>query len=78
MRILITNGHLRPGGVERSLVSFLHAIDYTKHSVDLLLLEGGGAFLTQIPKEVNVRIVDLQPVYGGFFSTVGRLLKAGE
>lgn len=78
MRILITNGHLRPGGVERSLVSFLHAIDYTKHSVDLLLLEGGGAFLTQIPKEVNVRFVDLQPVYGGFFSTVGRLLKAGE
>lgn len=75
MKILITNGHLRPGGVERSLISLLHAIDYKKHTVDLLLLEGGGAFLTQIPKEVNVRIVDLHPIYGGFFATAGRLLK---
>ena len=75
MRILITNGHLRPGGVERSLVSFLNAIDYSKHTVDLLLFEGGGAFLTQIPKEVNVRIVDLHPLYGGFLPTIGRLLK---
>lgn len=69
---------MRPGGVERSLVSFLHAIDYAEHTVDLLLFEGGGAYLDQIPQEVNVKIVDLQPTYGGLLPVIGKLMKQGQ
>lgn len=42
MKILITNGHLGIGGVEKSLVDLLKSIDYSKHQVDLLLFEGLG------------------------------------
>ena len=58
-RILITNGHMKVGGVEKSLVNLLNAIDYSKYCVDLILFEGTGEYFTDIPKEVNVIICDL-------------------
>ncbi len=41
------------GGGERSLINLLQLIDYEKYDVDLLLLKEKGAFLCQVPKEVN-------------------------
>lgn len=69
-QILITNGHLRIGGVEKSLVNFLNAIDYSKYNVDLLLFEGAGDYLSAIPKEVNVVLCDLTKTYGSLFQVV--------
>ena len=74
-RILITNGHLHIGGVEKSLVNFLHAIDYSKYEVDLLLFEGSGELLSEIPKEVSVIQCDLTPTYGSFFQVIKNGLK---
>ena len=45
---------LNVGGVEKSLVNLLNMIDYKKYSVDLLLFQRKGAFLKQIPGEVNL------------------------
>lgn len=70
MRLLITNGHLGIGGVEKSLVDLLKSIDYSKHQVDLLLFEGLGEYLSQIPSEVNIILCDLRPTYGSFKKTM--------
>ena len=69
-KILITNGHLRIGGVEKSLVNFLRAIDYSRYDVDLLLFEGTGEYLSEVPKEVNIILCDLSQTYGSFFDVV--------
>lgn len=54
-QILIVNGHLNVGGVERSLVDLLKHFDYNKYSVDLILLEDLGDYANEIPKEVKVK-----------------------
>ena len=69
-RILITNGHLRIGGVEKSLVNFLQAVDYSQYSVDLMLFEGTGEYLSEVPEEVNVIVCDLTKTYGSFFGVI--------
>lgn len=75
MKLLFVNGHLKIGGVEKSLVDLLNSIDYTKHQVDLLLFEGLGEYINQIPKEVNVISCDLTPTFGSFFSSIFKALK---
>lgn len=74
MKLLFVNGHLQIGGVEKSLVNLLNAIDYSKHQVDLLLFEGLGEYKNQLPEEVNVIKCDLTKTYGSFFSSVGKAL----
>ena len=69
-KILITNGHLKVGGVEKSLVNFLRAVDYSRYDVDLLLFEGAGEYLSEIPKEVNITLCDLKKTYGSFSDVV--------
>lgn len=69
-KILFVNGHLNVGGVERSLVDLLCNLDYNKYEVDLLLLEGLGDYLQQIPKEVNVVFVDTTKAYGPFLKSL--------
>ncbi len=69
-RILITNGHMKVGGVEKSLVNLLNAIDYSKYCVDLILFEGAGEYYADIPKEVNVIICDLTETYGNLLQVI--------
>lgn len=64
MRILIVNGHLHIGGVEKSLLNLLKAFDYSQHQVDLLLVEDLGEFRDEIPSQVRVFYYDLKPTYG--------------
>lgn len=45
---------LDTGGAERSLVNLLQELDYSRYSVDLLLLKARGEFLKQLPQEVNL------------------------
>ncbi len=53
-RILFVMDSLGIGGSERSLVTLLSLLDYSKHSIDLQLFTRGGQFEQFLPKEVNV------------------------
>ena len=52
--ILFIMNNLHCGGAEKSLVSLLQIIDYSKYNVDLLLFKKEGLFLNKLPKEVHV------------------------
>ena len=45
---------LRIGGAEKSLITILNLLDYSKYDVDLYLLNHSGEFYNMIPKQVNV------------------------
>ncbi len=53
-KIIITNWGMEIGGVERSLIGLLNAIDYKEYEVDLFLCKHCGEFLDMIPHEVNL------------------------
>ncbi len=76
--IILVNGNLAVGGVERALVSLLTAIDFDKYNVDLLLLQPGEDYLGEIPKQVNVIRRDITKAYGPIFGTLKRTLKDGD
>ena len=78
IKILFVNGHLKIGGIEKTLIDLLNHIDYTKYDVDLLLLEGGGVFLDLLPASVNVIQFDNRKAYGPFLSTMWTNLKRGD
>jgi len=52
--ILFVMNNLHCGGAEKSLVSLLQLLDYSKYNVDLLLFKKEGIFLDKLPKEVNM------------------------
>lgn len=45
---------LEIGGAEKSLLSILNTIDYSKYEIDLFLYEQKGELMKQLPKEVNL------------------------
>lgn len=77
-KILFVNGHLKIGGIEKTLVDLLNYIDYSKYDVDLLLLEGGGEFLCQLPTCVNVIQFDNRNAYGPLLKTIWFNLIRGD
>ena len=77
-KILFINGHLIVGGVERSLVDVLRHLDYDKYDVDLLLLEGYGDYLPEIPQEVNVMMYPLNDAGGPLLPTLWKNLIHGH
>ena len=52
--ILFVIDSLTCGGAEKSLVSLLNNIDYSKYNVDLLLFKRGGEFEKFLPSKVNL------------------------
>lgn len=77
-KLLFVNGHLNVGGVEKSLVDLLRWLDYSKYDVDLLLLEGTGDYLDQIPENVNIINKDTREAYGSFSHSILQNLKRGK
>ena len=75
MKLLFVNGHLKIGGVEKSLVDLLKSMDYSQHEVDLLLFEGLGDYADQIPPQVHIILCDLHPTYGPFAQAMWNALK---
>lgn len=73
--ILFINGHLNVGGVERSLVDVLKHFNYNKYNVDLLLLEGLGDYLAEIPKNVNIINKDTRPAFGPIATSIKQNLR---
>lgn len=53
-KILFLCDYMGCGGSERSLISLLSTLDYSKVDVDLLLTRRGGVFEPYLPKEVNI------------------------
>lgn len=53
-KVLFVINSMMCGGAEKSLISLLPLIDYSKYSVDLQLFRKSGEFLELIPKEVNI------------------------
>lgn len=52
--VLFIMNKLVCGGAEKSLISVLQSIDYSKYKVDLFLFKHEGIFLSKLPKEVNL------------------------
>lgn len=48
--LLLINGHINTGGVEKSLIDILKQLDYTHFDVDLLLLEELGDYAAELPQ----------------------------
>ncbi|MCQ2267590.1 MAG: glycosyltransferase [Bacteroidaceae bacterium] len=53
-KLLFIIDSLRVGGAEKSLVTLLNLIDYSKYEVDLQLFAYGGMFEQFVPKDVNI------------------------
>lgn len=53
-KILFVLDSLRIGGAEKSLITLLSLLDYSKYDVDLQLFAFDGAFMQSLPQEVNV------------------------
>lgn len=60
-KILFVINSLTIGGSEKSLVSLLSLIDYSKYQIDLLMFKRGEEFDKYIPREVN--ILDIPKYY---------------
>lgn len=52
--LLFVMNKLSCGGAEKSLISLLHLIDYSKYNVDLYLFKHEGFLMNQLPKEVTL------------------------
>ena len=53
-KILFVINSLAIGGSEKSLISLLSLLDYSKYEVDLIIFKKGEPFDRYIPKEVNI------------------------
>ena len=53
-KLLFVIESLGIGGAEKSLVTLLNLMDYSKYDVDLLLFSAGGAFQSLLPPEVRL------------------------
>ncbi|WP_242214350.1 glycosyltransferase [Bacillus cereus group sp. BfR-BA-01383] len=52
--VLFVINNLNCGGAEKSLISLLNTMDYSRYNVDLFLFKHEGLFLNKISKQVNV------------------------
>lgn len=75
-KILFVIESLTLGGAEKSLVTLLNLLDYSKYDVDLILFAQGGAFQELLPREVNLMPVPDYFAYNAIpWSKAGRKLK---
>jgi len=60
------------GGAEKSLVTLLQNLDYSRLEVDLLLLKAGGAFDKMVPEAVSVKYISFDAARKGPASLLRR------
>lgn len=53
-KLLFIMNNLNCGGAEKSLLSLLQTIDYSRYDVDLYLFKHEGIFLNKLPEQVNI------------------------
>ena len=72
-RIFIYHYSMELGGIERSLIDLLKAIDYSKYDIDLFLVKHEGELFHEIPNEVNLLKEDaMSYAFGSPISTLFR------
>lgn len=75
-RLLFVIESLTLGGAEKSLVTLLNLLDYSKYDVDLLLFAQGGSFQSLLPEEVNLLPIPDYFAYNAIpWSKAGQKLK---
>ncbi|SEO67840.1 Glycosyltransferase involved in cell wall bisynthesis [Paenibacillus sophorae] len=72
-KLLFVMNSLVCGGAEKSLISLLQSIDYSRCDVDLLLFKHEGLFMNKIPDQV--RLLDAPPRYKYFDMSIKKALK---
>lgn len=72
-KLLFVMESLGIGGAEKSLVTLLSQLDYSKYDVDLFLFNQKGEFLDLIPKEVN--LLDVPKDFSDFMLNPKQSLK---
>ena len=75
-RLFIAIQYLEIGGVERSLIGLLNAIDYTRYEVDLFVYDHRGEFMSLIPKAVH--LLPENKVYAAINRPIKEIVKEGH
>lgn len=74
VKILIGAVHMKTGGIEKTLINLLHAIDYDRYEIDLFLQLENGPFYKEIPE--NVKIITPYPkFFSKFFASESKFSK---
>lgn len=68
-KMLVVGITMPCAGTEKSFLSFLSALDFTRYDVTLLLAKREGLLLDQLPTKVNVKIMEK---YGDMFLLSGK------
>ena len=74
-RILIAMQYMEIGGVERSLLGLLEAMDYSRFKVDLFLYRHSGELMPLIPPQV--RLLPEIPAYTTLTRPIAEILREG-
>ena len=75
-KIFIWMSSMHLGGAERSLIGFLHALDYEQVDVDLFLNEHKGELIEMLPS--SVRLLPENKSYKALESSIGVNVKKGR
>ncbi len=75
-KVLVIGPGMEIGGVERSLLGLLDAIDYDRYDVDLFLLSHTGEFMSLINKNVN--LLPENKMFSYISWPIARLVKSGK
>ncbi len=67
--------YMEIGGAEISLIGLLHALDYSRFDVDLMIYSHRGELMSEIPKEVN--LLPEQPEYAQMERPLIEVVKSG-
>lgn len=71
-KILFTAHRMDIGGIEKSLLSLLHALDPDKYDIHLALIKPGGVFFSQLPPYVKVSYIPSLERLSDFIGSKGR------
>lgn len=74
-QLLFVSYNLEIGGAEKSLISLLNCIDYTRYDVDVFLYQHKGALIEQLPD--YVRLLPEVKAYTTFDKSIKQTVKEG-
>ena len=60
-KLLFVYDRMMTGGTTTALLSLLYMLDYSRYSVDLLMFDNSGEYLSDIPKQVHILPVAQKP-----------------
>lgn len=77
-KLLFVTLYLHTGGVEKSLISLLSSLDYSKYEVDLLLFDHSGVLFKSVPEPVNILPPLFETYTTNLRSAIPQLIKKGK